>query len=255
MLPDADLDETVAGAIFGTFLNAGQACMHIERIYVPRSLIDVFTRRFVAAAEAIQVGAAYDFGPTMGSLVSVDQLERVSAHVEDARAKGAGVLTGGRPRPDLGPAFYEPTVLSGVTADMLVATEETFGPVVTIYPYDSLDEAIALANDTDYGLNASVWGRDLAAAESVGRRLQAGNININDALACSYASKASASGGFKNSGVGARHGDYGLLKYTEVQNVAVLKKQVLGSPTDRPYEQHVERTVKGLRFMRKLRLR
>jgi succinate-semialdehyde dehydrogenase/glutarate-semialdehyde dehydrogenase len=255
VLPDADLDETIAGAIFGTFLNAGQACMHIERIYVPRSLEAEFTRRFVAAAEAIQLGAAYDFGPTMGSLVSVDQLERVTTHVSDAVARGATVLTGGAPRPDLGPAFYAPTVLTGVTSEMLVAAEETFGPVVTIYPYDSLDQAIDLANDTRYGLNASVWGRDLKAAEAAGRRIHAGNVNVNDALACSYASKASASGGFKNSGVGARHGDYGLLKYTEVQNVAVLKKQVLGAPADRPYEAHVERTVKGLRFMRKVRLR
>lgn len=255
VLADANLDETIAGAAFGTFLNAGQACMHIERIYVPRAMEPEFTRRFVEAAAGIEVGGSYDFGPMMGSLVSVDQMSRVSAHVEDARAKGATVLTGGRARPDLGPAFYEPTVLTDVTPDMLHATEETFGPVVTIHAYDTIDEVVALANDTDYGLNASIWGADLKAAELVGRRIESGNININDPLACSYASKATPSGGFKNSGVGERHGDAGLLKYTDVQHVAVLKKQVLGAPADKPYEEHVASAVKGMRFMRKIRLR
>ncbi len=255
VLEDADLDETVAGATFGTFLNAGQACMHIERIYVPRALASEFTQRFVESAAGIEVAGSYDYGPTMGSLVSVDQMNRVSAHVEDARAKGATVLTGGRARPDLGPAFYEPTVLTDVTPDMLHATEETFGPVVTIHVYDSIDEVVALANDTSYGLNASVWGSDLKAAERIGRRIESGNININDPLACSYASKATPSGGFKNSGVGERHGDAGLLKYTDVQHVAVLKKQVLGAPADKPYEEHVATAIKGMRFMRKIRLR
>ena len=106
-------------------------------------------------------------------------------------------------------------MLRGVTKEMMHGVEETFGPVTTIYTYDDLDEAVAMANDTDYGLNASIWGTDLEAAEAVGRRIQAGNININDSLAASYASKATPSGGLKNSGVGARHGDAGLLKYTD----------------------------------------
>jgi aldehyde dehydrogenase (NAD+)/succinate-semialdehyde dehydrogenase/glutarate-semialdehyde dehydrogenase len=254
VLDDADLDEAVPGVLFGTFLNAGQACMHIERIYVPRAREAEFTRRFVEAVQGLRVGASYDYEPQMGSLVSVAQKDRVASHVKDAVDKGATVLTGGRERPDLGPAFFEPTVLTGVTPDMVHATQETFGPVVTIYPYDSLEEAIERANDTDYGLNASIWGKDLKRAEEVGRRIESGGININDGLACSYASKATPSGGFKNSGVGARHGDYGLLKYTEVQNVAVLKKQVLTSP-DEGFEENIAKTVKGLAFMRKLRIR
>ncbi len=138
---------------------------------------------------------------------------------------------------------------------MLHAREETFGPVVTIHAYDTVDEVVALANDTDYGLNASIWGGDLKAAERIGRRIESGNINVNDPLACSYASKATPSGGFKNSGVGARHGDAGLLKYTDVQHVAVLKKQVLGAPVDGPYEKHVATALKTMRFMRRTRLR
>ncbi len=255
VLEDADLDEVVPGALFGAFLNAGQACMHIERIYVPESRAEEFTRRFVEGAQAIRLGASYDFGPQMGSLVSPVQLERVSDHVEDARAKGAEVLTGGRARPDLGPTFYEPTVLRGVTKEMKHSTQETFGPVTTIYTYRTVDEAVALANDTDYGLNASVWGTDLEAAEKVGRRIQAGNININDALACSYASKATPSGGLKTSGVGARHGDAGMLKYTDPVNVAVLKKQVLSTPPDVDFDKQVKQTLVSLKAMRRLRIR
>jgi acyl-CoA reductase-like NAD-dependent aldehyde dehydrogenase len=134
-------------------------------------------------------------------------------------------------------------------------SEETFGPVTSIYTYRSLDEAVALANDTSYGLNASIWGTDLAAAEAVGRRIRAGNINVNDSLAASYASKATPSGGVKDSGVGARHGDAGLLKYTDPVHVAVMKKQVLTPPADIVYEKHAKQTLISLRAMRKLRIR
>jgi aldehyde dehydrogenase (NAD+)/succinate-semialdehyde dehydrogenase/glutarate-semialdehyde dehydrogenase len=255
VLEDADMDELIPGAIMATYLNAGQACMHIERIFVPESRREEFTRRFVQAAQDIELGATYDFAPMMGSLVSVAQKDRVESHVDDAVGKGATVLTGGKARPDLGPAFFEPTVLTDVTPDMIHATMETFGPVTTIYGYTDLEDAIHRANDTDYGLNASVWGKDLARAEAIGRRIEAGNININDGLACSYASKKSTSGGFKTSGVGSRHGDAGMLKYTDVQNVAVLKKQVLSNPPDTDWNAQVVKTVKGLRIMRKLGIR
>lgn len=255
ILDDADLDDVVPGALMAAFLNTGQACMHIERIYVSEKRKDEFTRRFVEAAAQINLDATYDFSADMGSLVSVAQRERVESHVDDAVAKGARVLTGGKARPDLGPAFFEPTVLTDITPEMIVAKNETFGPVTSIYTYTSVEEAIALANDTDYGLNASVWGGDLKAAEAVGRRIEAGNININDGLAASYASKKSTSGGFKTSGVGSRHGDAGMLKYTDVQNVAVLKKQVLSNPPDTDWTKQVDQTVKGLRFMRKLGIR
>src|SRR6266536_6241913 len=158
VLDDADVAETVRGAVFGAFGNTGQLCTHIARIYLPESRYDEFKNAFVAAATALDVRAAYDFGPEMGSLVSVDHMHRVKSHVDDAVAQGATVLCGGRPRPDLGPAFFEPTILSDVTNDMLCGCTETFGPVVALHKYRTVDEAVALANDTDYGLNASVGG-------------------------------------------------------------------------------------------------
>ncbi|WP_121257869.1 succinic semialdehyde dehydrogenase [Nocardioides ferulae] len=255
VLPDADLDEVVQGALFGVFGNTGQICMHIERIYVPETRYDEFKAKFVRAAEALRLGASYDFGPELGSLVAVDHMRRVQSHVEDAVAKGATVLTGGRPRPDIGPAFFEPTVLEGVTPDMLAGSCETFGPVVALHRYRTVDEAVALANDTDYGLNASVWGTDLDEAVKVAKRIHSGNVNVNDSLATAYASKGTPSGGVKQSGVGARHGDQGLLKYTDVQNLAVLKKQVMGARPGQDYDEYVKQMQTSLKLMRRLRVR
>jgi aldehyde dehydrogenase (NAD+)/succinate-semialdehyde dehydrogenase/glutarate-semialdehyde dehydrogenase len=138
---------------------------------------------------------------------------------------------------------------------MLCGVTETFGPVVALHRYRTVDEAVALANDTDYGLNASVWGGDLATACQVGRRIESGNVNVNDILATAYASKGTPSGGVKQSGVGARHGDQGLLKYTDVQNLAVLKKQVMGARPGQDYDKYVKGMLSGLRLMRRTGIR
>ncbi|MEV6279994.1 succinic semialdehyde dehydrogenase [Nocardia sp. NPDC051832] len=254
---DANLDEVIPGATFAVFANSGQACMHIERIYVHESRYDEFVRRFVAAAADLnaKIGASYDYTPEFGSLVSVQHMERVAAHIEDARAKGATVLTGGKPRPDIGPAFYEATVLTGVTPEMTHARAETFGPVAAVYKFADEQEAIRLANDTDYGLNASVWSGDPARARRIAAQLEAGNININDGFVTTYASKATPSGGVKNSGVGARHGDDGLLKYTDTINVGVQKRQVLAARDGMPYPKQLQMTLASLRLMRRTRLR
>ena len=163
-------------------------------------MADEFTSRFVAAVEAMRLGADLAYGTDMGSLVSAQQLERVTAHVDDARAKGARVLTGGRARPDLGPYFYEPTVIEGVTAAMELRDDETFGPVVSIYRVHSDEEAIRLANDTDYGLNAAVFTRDVARGRRIATAIQAGTVNINEGYAAAWGSVASPMGGMKQSG-------------------------------------------------------
>ncbi len=252
VLDDADLDEIFPGVIEAVFRNTGQVCMHVERMYIHDSIYDEFKSRFVAAVSGLRIGAAYDFEPEIGSLVSVDHLERVSSHVEDARERGASVLTGGKARPDVGPAFYEPTVLEGVTKEMLAGSCETFGPVVALHRYSDVEEALRLANDTDYGLSASVWGTDLDRAAAIGARIESGNVSINEGFAAAYASKGTPSGGVKQSGIGARHGDQGLLKYTDVQNLAVLKKQVMSAPPDQPYDKYMRTTLKTMGLMRRI---
>ena len=216
---DADLDRAVDGAVRACFSSAGQLCISIERLLVHESVADEFTRRFVAAVGEMRLGAELAYGTDMGSLVSAQQLERVAAHVDDARSKGARVLAGGRARPEIGPYFYEPTVIEGVTAAMLLRDDETFGPVVALYRVHSDEEAIRLANDTDYGLNAAVFTRDVARGRRIATAIQAGTVNINEGSAAAWGSVASPMGGMKQSGVGRRHGSEGILKYTESQNV------------------------------------
>jgi succinate-semialdehyde dehydrogenase / glutarate-semialdehyde dehydrogenase len=218
---DVDLDRAVEGAIVGSFANTGQLCISIERIYVEGPLADRFTEAFGAKAAALTLGAEQAYGPQVGALASQDQLDKVREHVDDALAKGARLVAGGKHRPDIGPLFYEPTVLAGVTPDMAVYRDETFGPVVAVYPVASDDEAVARANDTEYGLNASVYCGDTDRGRAIARRIRAGTVNVNDGYASAWASLDAPMGGMKASGVGRRHGREGLLKYTESQTVAV----------------------------------
>ena len=191
------------------------------RVIVHTDIYDEFVEAFVAAVTAMRLGTGLHFGIDMGSLVSAKQLETVTRHVEDARAKGARVLAGGRARPDLGPYVYEPTVLEGVTSTMECRDQETFGPVVSLYRVASDAEAIALANDTEYGLNSSIWTRDIARGRAIAAQIQTGTVNINEGYAAAWGSVGAPMGGMKASGVGRRHGREGILKYTEAQNVTV----------------------------------
>ena len=168
----------------------------------------------------MRVAADFSFDTDMGSLVGPEQLKKVTAHVADAVAKGVQVLTGGRARPDIGPYFFEPTILTKVTPTMLVAREETFGPVVAVNRFDDVEEAIRLANASDYGLSASIWSRDTGRASKIGARIETGAVNINEAYGAAWSAIDSPLGGYKASGLGRRHGREGIFRFTQSQTVA-----------------------------------
>jgi acyl-CoA reductase-like NAD-dependent aldehyde dehydrogenase len=223
VLEDANLDQAIDGAIRGCFCGAGQVCVSIERIYVHESLFRDFAARFAARASALRLGAGFDYSIDMGSLTTGRQLATVETHVADAVSKGATLVAGGRPRPDLGPLFYEPTILTGVNPSMRIYSEETFGPVVSVYSFTTEEEAVSRANDTPYGLSASIWSRNTRRAKRVAGRILAGSVNINEAYAACWGSVDSPIGGLKQSGLRPRHGAEGILNYTAARTVAVQR--------------------------------
>ncbi|MFF2922790.1 succinic semialdehyde dehydrogenase [Streptomyces celluloflavus] len=255
VLHDADVEKAAAGAVRGCFSSAGQLCISIERLYVHESIADDFVRRFAARTRAMRLGTALAYGAEMGSLAGERQLSTVTRHVEEAVAQGAELVTGGRPRPDIGPLFYEPTILDGVRAPMAVCEEETFGPVVSVYRFGDEDEAVALANATPYGLNSSVWTKDGRRGHAVAARLRTGTVNVNESYAAGYGSVQSPMGGMGDSGLGRRHGSEGILKYTEAQTVAQQRVLPLGPSLGMTDEQYARFMSRGLRAMKALRLR
>ncbi|MCU1371495.1 MAG: gabD1 [Ilumatobacteraceae bacterium] len=218
---DVDIDRAVEGATVGCFANTGQLCISIERIYVDQSIASTFTDRFAQRVSDLKLGAEQSYGAEVGALASAAQLEKMTEHVDDAVAKGARVVAGGTARPEVGPFFYEPTILAEITPEMDVHREETFGPLVSIYPFTNVDDAIEAVNDTEYGLNSSVYCGDTTKGRKIGEQLMSGTVNINDGYSSGWASLDAPMGGMKASGVGRRHGKEGLLKYTESQTVAV----------------------------------
>ncbi|MFE6861107.1 succinic semialdehyde dehydrogenase [Nocardia sp. NPDC057668] len=223
VLGDADVSAAAKIAVRACFASAGQLCESIERIYVHANVYDRFVTEFVANTKKLELGKALDYGYEIGSLTFPRQIDTVSAHVDDAVAKGATVLAGGKARPDLGPYFYEPTILTDVREGMTVYREETFGPVVSVYKVASDDDAVTQANDTPYGLNASVWSRDTEHGRAVAARINAGSVNVNEGFIAAWGSIAAPSGGLGISGTGRRHGPEGLLKYIDTQTIAVQR--------------------------------
>ena len=228
VLEDAEVDVASSAAVWGAFVNAGQTCLSVERCYVHRSLYDRFLHACTEKTRKLRVGDGQNPETDVGPMIHERQLRIVDSQVEEARALGARVLIGGTRLPELGPNFYAPTILADVTHRMQIMREETFGPVLPIVPFDSETEAIALANDSEFGLAASVWTRNSDRGEAVARQLIAGTVMVNDVISCFGISEA-PHGGVKGSGIGRAHGRHGMeemvrIKYLDIDRMPRVKK-------------------------------
>jgi acyl-CoA reductase-like NAD-dependent aldehyde dehydrogenase len=215
---DADLDRAAAGAVYGAFANAGQVCVSTERVYVVDGVADEFVRKVVARTSELRQGSAGE--ADVGPMILPSQLEIVERHVQDAVARGARVLAGGRRNPNAEGLFFEPTVLVDVDHEMAIMREETFGPVLPIMRVRDEDEALRLANDTRYGLNANVWTRDKHKGVELAKQIQSGSVVVNDCM-LTYGITESPFGGRKESGIGQVNGEIGLRGYCYAQSIAI----------------------------------
>ena len=217
VLADANLERAAGGAVYYSMCNAGQICMSVERVYVEEPVYERFTELVREKVERLRLGADSAQRGDIGPIIFPPQIEKIADHVQDAVGKGAEVLVGGAPAPGPG-RFFEPTVLVGVDHTMKVMTDETFGPVVPIMKVRDVEEAVRLANDSRYGLQASIWTRDRARGRRVARMLESGAVNINDAFVNLGAFDAPF-GGWKESGLGRRHGSAGIRRYCQAQTI------------------------------------
>jgi len=217
LLDDADLSVAVPDGVFKCFLNSGQTCSALTRMLVPRERLAEAEELAVAAAESFTPGSPFDPQSRIGPLVSAVQRDRVRAYIDGAVDEGARLVTGGSAAPEgLETGFYvQPTVFSGVTPEMTIAREEIFGPVLSLIPYDTEEEAVAIANDTQYGLAGGVWSDDPARAEAVARRLRTGQVEVNGGRFNPLA----PFGGYKQSGNGREYGTFGLEEFLEVKSL------------------------------------
>ncbi len=214
---DADIDAAVAGAIASKYRNSGQTCVCANRIYVHKKVHDAFVEKFSKAVQAIKVGNGMDAGVAQGPLIDRAALEKVERHIADALSKGAKLVTGGKPSP-LGGTFYEPTILANVTSNMLITYEETFGPVAPIIPFESDDEVVALANNSQYGLASYFYSRDIGRIWKVAEALEYGMVGVNSGI---LANEVVPFGGVKQSGLGREGSVFGMDEYLELKYVCI----------------------------------
>jgi acyl-CoA reductase-like NAD-dependent aldehyde dehydrogenase len=226
VLADADLERAANFATYYSMQNAGQTCISIERVYVEEPIYDEFVAKVSEKVAALRVGRPTGFGSVdVGAITFPPQLQTITEHVDEAVQKGARVLTGGHTVEGPG-RFYEPTVLVDVDHSMKIMTEETFGPTLPIMKVRDQDEAVRLANDSPYGLGASVFSRDTERGEAIARRIHAGAANVNDAM-INYAVLEMPMGGAKASGLGSRHGAGGIRKYCSAQAIVITPRLAL----------------------------
>jgi succinate-semialdehyde dehydrogenase/glutarate-semialdehyde dehydrogenase len=228
VLDDADIDVASSAAIWGAFVNTGQTCLSVERCYVHRALYERFVKACMDKAGSLTMGNGMDPKTDVGPMIHERQLHIVEAHVQDAKDLGAKIVLGGKRLTELGTNFYAPTILADVTHDMRIMKEETFGPVLPIMPFDHDEDAIRLANDSEYGLAASIFTRGSERGERMARRIHAGTVMVNDLISCFGISEA-PHGGAKASGLGRTHGRFGLdemirLKYLDLDQMPGMKK-------------------------------
>ena len=214
---DADLDAAVEGAMISKYRNTGQTCVCANRIYVQKGVLEAFTKKLVAKVEALKVGPGVNDGVNQGPLIDDKAVAKIEEHIADAKAKGGTVLTGGK-RHALGGLFFEPTVVGGATNDMLFASEETFGPLAPVFSFETEEEVIARANDTEFGLAAYFYSRDVGRVMRVAERLESGMVGVNTGL---ISTAEAPFGGVKQSGLGREGSKYGLDEFMEIKYICL----------------------------------
>jgi len=220
VLEDADIENAARGAVWGAFANAGQACASVERCYVQESIAPEFIKRVVAETRTLKQGPGTEETVDIGAMSNERQLQIVADHVNDAERRGAKILTGGRRGANPGGFFYEPTVLINVDHQMTIMRDETFGPVLPVMTFKSDDEAIKLANDSVYGLTASVWTKNIARGRRIAEQIEAGTVMVNEVV-YTHGIAQTPWGGVKESGYGRTHGRMGLLELVQPQHIHV----------------------------------
>jgi succinate-semialdehyde dehydrogenase/glutarate-semialdehyde dehydrogenase len=220
VLADADLDVATSAAVWGSFTNCGQVCLSVERLFVEQAVSEEFIRRCVEKTQKLRLGPGGNPGTDVGPLIRPQHVQRMNDLIAEAVQRGAKVLCGGRPRPDLGPGFFEPTVLTGVNASMRLFQGETFGPIMAIQVVKDAEEALSQANNTEFSLAASVWTREAQRGKELAKRLRAGTVMVNDVLS-GFAIAEAPHGGCGLSGWGRTHGKAGLLEMVHLKYVDV----------------------------------